>query len=175
MSIDSSKRRRSRRPRPQAGDAAISLAQGPARQLVHGRQLVCRGYRRDDGRWDIEGRLADVKTRDVKLGGMNVAAGEPYRALALAVTIDETHTIRDARVEVDVRTAGSAACARAAAAGEMLPGQRIDALFAAETAERFVRAVDCPHLAELLAAVIATARETVPAPRPAVVRVDVDD
>jgi len=175
MSIDSSKRRRSRRPRPQAGDAAIGLAQGPARQLVHGRQLMCRGYRRDDGRWDIEGRLADVKTRDVKLGGMQVAAGEPYRALALAVTVDDTHTIRDARAEVDVRTAGSAACARAAAACEMLMGRRIDALFAAETVERFVRAADCPHLAELFGAVIATARETVSLPLPTAVRVDADD
>ncbi len=175
MSVEPSRRRRSRRPRPQAGDAATGPAQRPVRQLVHGRQLVCRGYRRDDGRWDIEGRLADVKTRDVRLGGMNVAAGEPYRALALAVTVDETHTIRDARAELDVRTAGSAACARAAAACEMLQGRRIDALFAAETMERFARAADCPHLAELFAAVIATARETVPAPRPTVVRVDADD
>jgi hypothetical protein len=145
------------------------------RQLVHGRQVVCRAYRRDDGRWDIEGRLADVKTRDVQLGGMHVAAGDPYRALALAVTVDSTHTIRDARVEVDVRTAGSAACARAAAACELLPGRRIDALLAAETAECFERAADCPHLAELFGAVIATARETVPAPLPTVVRVDADD
>ena len=175
MSTDSPKRRRSHRSRPQADDGAIRPAQGPVRQLVHGRQLVCRGYRRDDGRWDIEGRLADVKTRDVKLGGIHVAAGEHYRALSLSVTVDDTHTIRDARVEVDVRTAGSAACARAAAARETLPGRRIDALFAAETAERFVRAADCPHLAELFGAVIATARETVPLPLPTVVRVDADD
>ena len=134
MSIDPSKRRRSRRPRPQAGDAAIGPAQRPVRHLVHGRQLVCRGYRRDDGRWDIEGRLADVKTRDVKLGGAQIAAGEPYRAIALALTVDDTHTIRDARVELDVTTAGSAACARAAAACETLLGRRIDALFAGETA-----------------------------------------
>jgi hypothetical protein len=57
----------------------------------------------------------------------------------------------------------------------MLQGRRIDALFAAETMERFARAADCPHLAELFAAVIATARETVPAPRPTVVRIDADD
>jgi hypothetical protein len=175
MSVEPSRRRRSRRPRPQAGDAAIGPAQRPLRQLVHGRQLVCRGYRRDDGRWDIEGRLADVKTRDVRLGGMNVAAGEPYRALALAVTVDHTHTILDARVEVDVAAAGPAAGARAAAACETLRGRRIDAPFTAETMARFARAVDCPHLAELFAAVIATARETVPAPPPTVVRIDADD
>lgn len=175
MSTDSSKRRRSHRSRPPAGDAAIRPAQRPVRQLVHGRQLVCRAYRRDDGRWDIEGRLADVKTRDVQRDGMHVAAGEPYRALALEVTVDSTHTIRNARVEVDVKAAGSAARARVAAACATLPGRRIDASFAAETAERFVRAADCPHLAELLGAVIATARETIPLPAPTVVHVDADD
>jgi hypothetical protein len=136
---------------------------------------VCRGYRRDDGRWDVEGRLADVKTRDVKLGGMHIAAGEPYRTLALAVTVDDTHTILDARVELDVETAGSAACERAAAACETLRGRRIDGLFAADTAARFAHAADCPHLAELFSAVIATARETVPAPQPTVTRGDADD
>jgi hypothetical protein len=175
MSTDSSKRRRSLRSGPQAGDGAIRPAQRPVRQLVHGRRLVCRAYRRDDGRWDIEGRLVDVKTCDVRLGGVQVAAGDPYRALALTVTVDDTQTIRDARVEVDVVTAGPAAGARAAAAWETLPGRRIDALFAAETMARFARAADCPHLAELFGAVIATARETVPAPLPAVVRIDADD
>jgi fermentation-respiration switch protein FrsA (DUF1100 family) len=175
MSMNLPKRRRSRRLRPQAGDAALRPALQPVRQLVHGRQVVCRAYRRDDGCWDIEGRLADVKTGDVQLGGIHVAAGEPYRALALAVTVDNAHTIQDARVEVDVRTAGSAACARAAVACEALQGRRIDTLFAAETAERFVRAADCPHLAELFGAVIATARETIPLPLPTVVRVDADD
>lgn len=175
MSTDSPKRRRSHRSLPRAHDGAIGPAQGPARQLIHGRQVVCRAYRRDDGCWDIEGRLADVKTRDMQLGGMHVAAGEPYRALAIGVTVDHTQTIRDARVEVDVKTAGPAAGARAAAACKTLTGRRIDALFAAETTERFVRAADCPHLAGLLEAVIATARETVPSPQPTVTRGDADD
>jgi hypothetical protein len=38
-----------------------------------------------------------------------------------------------------------------------------------------VRAADRTHLAELFAAVIATARETAPAPLPSVVGVDADD
>ena len=175
MGTESLKRRRSRRSLPQAGDSATRPAPRPVRELVHGRQLVSRAYRRDDGRWDIEGRLADVKTRDVQLGGMQVAAGEPYRALALTVTVDNMHTIREAHVEVDIRTAGPAAGARAAAACETLLGRRIDARFAAETTERFVRTADCPHLAELLGVVIATVRETVPAPRPTVIHGDADD
>jgi hypothetical protein len=134
------------------------------RQLVHGRQLVCRAYRREDERWDIEGRLADVKTRDVRLGGVQVAAGDPYRALAIAVTVDDAFVIQDARIGVDLTTSGSAAEARAAAACAALRRRCIDARSAPATAADFARAVECTHLAELLAAVIATAHETIASP-----------
>ncbi len=124
----------------------------------------------------MEGRLADVKTRDVALpGGAHVAAGEPYRALALTLTVDEALVVRDARLVVDVKIAGFAGSARAQAACAALAGQRIDAFGVAETAERFRRAADCAHLAELLGALIATARESVPPPRPYVTRRDADD
>jgi hypothetical protein len=177
VTTDRSKRVRDGDGRPAADGPppAHAAAQAP-RQLVHGRQLVCRAYRRDDGRWDVEGRLAEVKTRDVALpGGAQVAAGEPYRALALALTVDETFTVRNARVEADTRTAGAARVAGVRAACAALVGQRIDALGAAETSARFLRAADCPHLAELLAALIVTARETIPALRPIVTRRDADD
>jgi hypothetical protein len=147
---------------------------GPAqlmRQLVHGRQLICRAYCCADGLWDFEGRLVDIKTRDVRLpAGAHVAAGEPYRAIVLAVTVGEDLTIRNARVDVE-----PAAQARALAACRALAGRRIDASFGDETKALFARAADCAHLAELFAAVISTARETIPPPQPAVSRRDADD
>lgn len=54
----------------------------------------------------------------------------------------------------------SAAC-RAVISWQVTPG------FAAETKEFFARAADCAHLAELFAAAVATARETIPPPRAA--------
>ncbi|HSD55077.1 MAG TPA: DUF2889 domain-containing protein [Burkholderiales bacterium] len=141
------------------------------RRLVHGRQLVCRGFRCDDGQWEIEGRLVDIKTRDVRLpAGACVAAGEPYRALALAVTVDDDLTIRSARVEVE-----PAAQQRASAACRALAGRHIDALFGDEAKAAFAHAADSTHLAELLAAVISTARETIPLPQRAAPRCDADD
>jgi hypothetical protein len=174
MHGDSPARRRARRVRPTIDDRAPPAARSPMRQLVHGRQLVCRAYRRDDGRWDIEGRLADIKTRDVRLAGsVQVAAGEPYRALSLAVTVDDALVVLDARIGADMKTEGPAAEVRAATACATLRGRCIDARSAAATAERFARAAECSHLAELLAAVIATARETITGPRAA--RTDADD
>jgi hypothetical protein len=143
----------------------------PARQLVHGRQLVCRAYCCGDGRWDIEGRLVDIKTRDVRLpAGARVAAGEPYRALALVVTMGDDLTIRHARLEVE-----PAAQERASAACRALAGRRIDAMFGDETKALFAGTAGCAHLEELLAVVISTARETIPPPQPPVMARDADD
>lgn len=162
MNDDAPVRRRARRTRRSADRRAPPATRAPMRQLVHGRQLVCRAYWRQDGCWDIEGRLADLKTRDVRLaGGVEVAAGEPYRALALAVTVDAALVIQEARIAAETKAAGPAAASRAASACATLWGSCIDARAAAATAERFTRAAECSHLAELLAAVIATARETV--------------
>jgi hypothetical protein len=174
MHGDSPTRRRARRIRPTTDDRALPAARSTTRQLVQGRQLVCRAYRRDDGRWDVEGRLADIKTRDVSLAGsVQVAAGEPYRALSLAVTVDDALVVLDARVGADTKTEGTAAEVRLASACATLRGRCIDARSGAATAERFARAAECSHLAELLAAVIATAREAIAGPRAA--RTDADD
>jgi hypothetical protein len=134
------------------------------RQLVHGRQIACRAYRREDGCWEIEGRLRDVRTHDVRLPAGAVPAGEPYRELALTVIIDDQLTIQGARIDAaapapEVRARLSAAC-RAVISWQISPG------FADETKAFFARAADCPHLAELFAAVVATGRESIPAPRP---------
>lgn len=141
------------------------------RQLVHGRQLVCRAYIRGDGHWDIEGRLVDIKTHDLRLpAGRQVAAGEPYRALALAMTVAGDLTIRDARLDASAAT--PAEQQRALYACRALAGRRIDAPSGDETQSLFFRATECAHLAALLAAVVATARETIPSRQPAAPRHD---
>lgn len=172
MTNDGTLSRRLPRPLPGGvdGQPGPRSAQ-PVRQLVHGRQLVCRAYCCGDGRWDIEGRLVDIKTRDVRLpAGARVAAGEPYRALALVVTVDDELTIRHARLEVE-----PSAQERASAACRALAGRRIDGMSGDEMKTLFARAAGCAHLEELLAAVIATARETIPLPQPAVTGRDADD
>jgi hypothetical protein len=134
------------------------------RQLVHGRQIACRAYRREDGCWEIEGRLRDVRTHAVRLPEGAVPAGEPYRELALTLIVDDALTIRAARIDAatpapEVRARLSAAC-RAVISWQISPG------FADDTKAFFARAADCAHLAELFAALVATGRETIPTPRP---------
>ena len=44
------------------GAFLIAAATPLSRQLLHKRVVQCWGYRREDGLWDIEGRLVDTKT-----------------------------------------------------------------------------------------------------------------
>ena len=43
-----------------------------ARQHLHNRDVAYRGYRRDDGGWDIEGEMRDTKTYDIRVVGERV-------------------------------------------------------------------------------------------------------
>ncbi len=40
----------------------MPLTEPVPRNLIHERSIVCRGFCRDDGLWDIEGHLVDTKT-----------------------------------------------------------------------------------------------------------------
>ena len=56
----------------------MALSRPARREHIHSRDIRCRGFRREDGLWDIEATLEDTKTysfanRD--RGG--IAAGEP--------------------------------------------------------------------------------------------------
>ena len=64
------------------------------RELVHDRTIVCRGWRRSDGNWDIEGHLVDTKTYGFpnEFRGQ-VQAGEPIHDMWLRLTIDADMTI----------------------------------------------------------------------------------
>jgi hypothetical protein len=43
-------------------DRSMSLSPPASRDPIHDRRIDCRGYRRSDGLWDIEGHLTDTKT-----------------------------------------------------------------------------------------------------------------
>ena len=56
-----------------------------------------RVYARDDGHWDAEVELVDVKPRDLQLASGVRAAGEPIHRMRLRVTLDAALTITDAQ------------------------------------------------------------------------------
>ena len=72
------------------------LEQDEGKELVHTRQIVCRGYRRKDGLWQIEASVADEKGQPVPFDSRpDVSAGELIHHLSLCVLIDDDYQIRD--------------------------------------------------------------------------------
>lgn len=71
----------------------MPLSPPSPRQRLHARQVRYEGFLRDDGRFDIEATLLDVKDQDcVLLSGVR-GAGDPVHDIRLRVTIDRQGTI----------------------------------------------------------------------------------
>ena len=74
----------------------MPLSAAKPREQFHNRTLDIKGYRRQDGLWDIEGHLCDVKPAAVDRAEPGRAAGEPIHEMWLRLTIDERLMIHEA-------------------------------------------------------------------------------
>jgi hypothetical protein len=68
----------------------MPLSEPVEREHIHTRVIDCRGYRRSDGLWDIEGQLTDKKTYDFenRFRG-TVEAGSPVHDMWIRLTLTE--------------------------------------------------------------------------------------
>ena len=137
------------------------------RGLLHTREIRCTGYERDDGFWDVEGHLSDVRTHDLDGSRGNAArkAGEPIHLMSLRITLDDSFTIIGA--EAVSHQAPYEDCPQINAAYERLVGLRIEAGFTNAVKTRFRGVQGCTHLTELLGPMATTAFQAI---RPAMER-----
>ncbi len=63
------------------------------RSLKHTRAIQVEAFARDDGLWELDARISDVKTEDVRLASGVRSAGVPLHLLWLRVTFDQQFTI----------------------------------------------------------------------------------
>lgn len=68
------------------------------RELSQTRSIVCTGYEREDGLWDIEAHMVDTKPFDIALprNGVPRRAGEPVHEMKIRLTIDNDMLIHAA-------------------------------------------------------------------------------
>ncbi|WP_271274486.1 DUF2889 domain-containing protein [Aliamphritea hakodatensis] len=128
------------------------------RALQHTRTVTCRGYKRDDGLWDIEGHLTDIKTSAIPLKERNdgwVPAGEPIHDLSLRITIDLDMNIHDVASSMDLTP--YRLCPDITVHYRKLIGLRIASGFTRQTRELFGGISGCTHLLELLGPIATTA------------------
>ena len=71
------------------------------REPLHRRTIEIVGYRREDGLFDIEGRLLDRKDVEFPVGGRLKPPGEAVHDMWLRITVDRDLRIVDAHAATD--------------------------------------------------------------------------
>ncbi|MFX1762088.1 DUF2889 domain-containing protein [Paraburkholderia sp. A1RI-2L] len=129
-----------------------------ARRLAHTRQIVCTGYAREDGLYDIEACMRDTKGHHASMLFKEVPAGEPIHDMWLRITVDNNLVIHDARALT--HAAPTPYCTHINAAYGKLIGVRIGNGFMKEVKARVGGGAGCTHLTELLGPMATTAFQT---------------
>jgi hypothetical protein len=124
-----------------------------ARSHVHTRRIACEAFERDDGLWDIDANMTDVKAYDTERG----KAGTPMHNMWVRLTIDTDFVIRDIESIMDAHPQPS--CPFAVSPMKDLIGLKIGAGWQGEVRKRIGGALGCTHLRELLAPMATTAMQ----------------
>jgi len=118
------------------------------RALKHTRAIQVQAFAREDGLWDIDAHLTDVKTRDAKLASGVRPAGEPMHSLWLRLTIDIGLTGVDAEACSDA-VPYPGYCDTIGPEYKKLIGLNLMEGFRQGVKERLAGTAGCTHLTEL--------------------------
>ncbi|WP_259781977.1 DUF2889 domain-containing protein [Aestuariispira ectoiniformans] len=138
----------------------MPLSEPVKRHHIHTRRVECFGYIREDGLWDIEGHMTDVKTYGFTSAHRGeITPGEPIHNMWLRLTLDDTLTIRDAEASTDHAPYNT--CAAINPDYKQLIGHQIRPGFTGITRKLFGGTAGCTHLTELLGPIATTAFQTI--------------
>lgn len=126
----------------------MPLSPPVSRSLRHTRSIIVDAYAREDGLWDLDASIRDVKTRDIALASGDRPGGEPVHDLKLRVTIDADMNIVDAEAASDsVPYPGH--CDTIGPAYKKLIGLSLVNHFRLHLKDRLSGVLGCTHLTEL--------------------------
>lgn len=138
----------------------MPLSPPVGRQHLHTRRVTCQGFFRDDGLWDIEGRITDEKTYEHANEWRGpLKAGDFVHDMSIRLTLDHRFTIVD--VEAVTDKSPYRICGEIAPDFKKLIGLRIGGGFHREVRARLGGVHGCTHIVELLGPVATTAFQTV--------------
>lgn len=136
-------------------------AQSVGRKQLHARHIEMVGYLRDDGLYEVEGRLLDRKTYPFQTDSAapTVAPGDPIHHMWVKLVYDEDMRVHD--VSAGTESAPYADCFGAAPSLQSLCGLVMSAGWSQEIRSRLAGAKGCTHLTQLLQPMATTAFQTV--------------
>jgi hypothetical protein len=129
------------------------------RELTHTRRVRYEGYKRADGRWDIEAHLTDVKNHDFHLRTGVRRAGQAVHDMWVRLTIDRGFNVLDA-VACSDAVPYPGGCEAAAPQYRKLVGLNLTRGFRKRVQEVLGGTQGCTHITELLAGMPTAAIQT---------------
>lgn len=138
----------------------MPLSPPVGRQHLHTRRVTCQGFFREDGLWDIEGRITDEKSYEHASEWRGpLKPGDFIHDMSIRLTLDNKFTIVD--VEAVTDKSPYRICGDVAPDFKKLIGLRIGGGFHREVRARLGGVHGCTHIVELLGPVATTAFQTV--------------
>jgi hypothetical protein len=137
----------------------MPLPSSVPREELHLRRYELRGYRRDDGLYDIESRMTDTKSQPLTLqSGRVVDTGEPIHDMWIRVVIDGELNVVDVVAATD--SSPFDICHEATATLQSIKGMRIAAGWTMAVKGRLAGKKGCTHLTEMLLPLATVAFQT---------------
>jgi len=142
----------------------MPLSAPAPREHLHTRTVTCQGFLRQDGLWDIEGRIVDVKTYafDNEWRG-HVEAGTPVHEMWIRLTIDDRMEIKEVATATD--HSPFQICPDILPNFQCLVGLKIGHGFTREVRAQLGGPQGCTHIVEMLQQVATVAFQTTVAKR----------
>ena len=138
----------------------MPLSQPVPREPAHRRQIECRGYRRADGLWDIEGHLVDTKSQPIEnYHRGKVEPGVPVHEMWLRLTVDDEMRIHG--VEAASDHFPFPLCPEVTPRFAALKGLKIGPGWLLDARQHIGGVRGCTHLVELLGPLATTAFQTI--------------
>jgi hypothetical protein len=138
----------------------MPLSPPASRDLIHSRQVECRGYRRSDGLWDVEGHLTDTKTYgfENEFRGV-VPPGVPVHEMWVRLTVDDEMVIQD--IETSTDHSPFSLCVSAGGNFGRLKGLKVGAGFLSQVRKLLGGTEGCTHLVEMMGPLATTVFQSI--------------
>lgn len=138
----------------------MSLSEPQARRHLHTRRIVCEGYLREDGLYDIEARIVDTKAYRYTEPFRGVREpGSPVHDMAVRLTVGKDMVVRD--IEVDMPATPYQTCQQAKPNFNGLVGATIGGGWRRAVQDQVAGVRGCTHVRELLFPMATVAFQTI--------------
>ena len=119
------------------------------RQKKHTRNITIEGFQRDDGLWELEGTVTDVKTFDAKNAFRMRPAGDYHHKMHVRLVVDMNSNVLDVEAASDANP-HEAQCRIGVPDYTRLVGLNLKRGFRKGVKERMGGTQGCTHINELL-------------------------